>query len=80
MSASIFDERMKRIKIVTCTRTQAGPAAFLGIPQSEVSEVKQRGKIPAEWLVTLMRVKHVLPEWILTGQGPRYAAALAERY
>lgn len=43
---------------------------FLGIHPSEIDAARQRGKIPAEWLVTMMMAESILPEWILTGQGP----------
>ncbi len=55
-------------------------ADFLNIRQSAVSDAKRRGKIPAEWLVILMRIKKVFPEWILTGNGPCFAVILSNRY
>ena len=53
-------------------RTQVELADFLGIRQSSVSDAKKRSKIPAEWLMTLLRFKSVNPEWILTGEGAIY--------
>lgn len=50
-------------------RTQVELAQFLGIRQSSVADAKKRGSIPAEWLVRLLKVKKVNPEWILTGEG-----------
>lgn len=67
---SLFATQMERIKLVTGKRTQAELARFFGIRQSSVSEAKRRGKIPSGWLVILMLVKSVYPEWILTGEGP----------
>lgn len=69
---SIFIEQMERIKQATNTRTQIELAEFLGISQSSVSDAGRRGRIPAEWLVTILRIRGVLPEWILTGHGPCY--------
>jgi len=66
----VFDEQMRRIQEVTGKKTQADLADFLGIRQSSVSDAKRRGKIPADWLVTIMRTKDIHPEWILTGLGP----------
>lgn len=79
-SRKVFEDQMRRIQEAAGTRTQANLADFLGIRQTSVSDAKRRGKIPAEWLVILMRVKQVLPEWILTGQGPCYTVALTGRY
>ncbi|MCL1939914.1 MAG: helix-turn-helix domain containing protein [Desulfovibrionaceae bacterium] len=53
-------------------RTQIELADFLGIKQSSISDAKRRGSIPADWLVALLRLKRVNPEWIMTGQGPRF--------
>lgn len=44
----------------------------MGIRQSSISDARRLGKIPADWLITLLRVKSVHPEWILTGRGPCY--------
>ena len=52
-------------------RTQVELADFLGIRQSSISDAKKRQAIPAEWLVKLLRLKSVNPEWILTGLGPK---------
>lgn len=69
MENQTFDAQMERIKLVTGKRTQVELAGFFGIRQSSVAAVKRRGKIPSGWLVMLMRVKNVSPEWILTGNG-----------
>ena len=51
-------------------RRQVELAEFLGIRQSFISDAKKRQAIPADWLVTLLRLKGINPEWILTGLGP----------
>ena len=66
---SIFDGQMERIHLVTGTRTQLELANFLGIRRSSIVDAKKRGRIPSDWLVTIMRIKGVHPEWILTGDG-----------
>ncbi len=71
-SRKVFEGQMRRIQEVTGKKTQADLADFLGIRQSSVSDAKRRGKIPADWLVTIIRTKDVHPEWILAGQGPCY--------
>lgn len=70
MGASSFQEQLERIKLITDARTQVELATFLGIRQSEVSDAKRRKEIPSSWLVILMLMKNVNPEWILTGKGP----------
>lgn len=52
-------------------RTQNALAELLGIKQSAISLAKRKGTIPAEWLVKLLRLKGINPEWILTGFGPK---------
>ena len=53
-------------------RTQIELANLLGIRQSSISDAKKRNSVPAEWLVTLLRLRGVNPEWVLTGNGPKY--------
>ena len=52
-------------------RTQVELADFLGIRQSSISDAKKRQAIPAEWLVKLLRLKGISPEWIMAGLGPK---------
>ncbi len=72
MANQIFDAQMERIKLITGKNTQVELADLLGVKQCSVSDAKRRGKIPAGWLVILMRYKHANPEWILTGKGPMF--------
>ena len=66
-----LQEQLERIKLISdAPRTQVELAEFLGIRQSEVSDAKRRREIPSSWLVILMLMKNVNPEWILTGKGP----------
>lgn len=52
-------------------RTQMELAVVLGIKQSSVSDAKRRGVIPPEWLIKLLRMRGINPEWILTGKASR---------
>lgn len=70
MENQIFDAQMKRLKLVIRKHTATDLADFFGVPESAVSAAVRRGKMPSSWLVILMRVKNVHPEWILTGKGP----------
>lgn len=65
-----FIEQLKRIHQITGTHSQTGLAAYLGVRRSAVTNAKRTGMIPAEWLLTLLRVANVNPEWILSGAGP----------
>lgn len=70
MENQIFDAQMERLKLVIRKHTATDLADFFGVPESAVSAAVRRGKMPSSWLVILMRVKKVHPEWILTGKGP----------
>lgn len=63
---------LERVFEAAGCRTQSQLADLLGIRQSSISDAKKRGAVPAEWLVKLLRLKKVNPEWILTGQGARF--------
>lgn len=65
------DERLTRVFEAAGCRTQMELAAFLGIRQSSVSDAKKRGVIPSDWLLTLLRLHGVNPQWVLRGEGPR---------
>lgn len=60
---------MERLKLVIRKHTATDLADFFGVPQSAVSAAVRHGKMPSSWLVILMRVKKVHPEWILTARG-----------
>lgn len=62
---------LDRVFEVSECRTQMQLAGLLGIRQSSISDAKKRNAIPAEWLVKLLRLKGINPEWILTGLGPQ---------
>ena len=72
-----FDTRtpLDRFLEAAHCRTQLELAAFLGVRQTFIADAKRRAFIPAEWLLTLLRLKGVNPEWVLTGQGPQYLCA-----
>ena len=62
---------LERVFLAAECRTQVELAELLGIRQSSISDAKKRQAIPAEWLVKLLRLKGISPEWILTGLGPK---------
>ena len=63
---------LKRVFEVTGCATQIELANLLKIGQSSVSDVKRRGSIPPDWLVKLLRLKGVNPDWIINGEGAKY--------
>ena len=60
-------------KITKCT-SQRELAELLGISQPSVSSVckSDSGEVPAQWAITLMRIKGLHPEWLLSGEGPTH--------
>ena len=76
----VFDEQLQRVYQVTGTRTQTELAGWLGVRQTFVADAERRGKIPADWLLILMRLVNVDPEWLLTGRGERLFEAPAGAY
>lgn len=67
-----MDTPLSRVFESAGCRTQIELAKLLGIRQSSISDAKKRNSIPAEWLVTLLRLRNVNPEWILSGTGPKF--------
>lgn len=80
MTVSAFDESLRRIMDHTGTRTQVELASILGIKQSSISDAKKRQSVPAEWLLKLYRSHNLNPDWITTGEGPRFLAPADERW
>ncbi|WP_407944186.1 helix-turn-helix domain-containing protein [Maridesulfovibrio sp.] len=52
--------------------TQVKLAEALDIRQSSISDAKRRKSIPAEWLLKALEISGVDPNWIRTGEGPKY--------
>ena len=71
MDAQRKEDAFSRLYAATGCHTQVQLAKLLEIRQSSISDAKKRSSIPAEWLVKLLRLKGVNPEWILTGLGPK---------
>ncbi|WP_083522031.1 helix-turn-helix domain-containing protein [Desulfovibrio fairfieldensis] len=53
-------------------RTQVELADFLGIKQSSIALAKKKGRVPAEWLLTLWRKRRVNPDWVLKGLEAKF--------
>ena len=67
-----FSEVFDRIKQSTGVKNQSELAVLLGCTEMNISRAKKRGKIPAEWLIKLLRSHELIPDWIITGEGPQY--------
>lgn len=72
-----YEAAMARIAGVTGAVTQVRLAEVLDVRQSSISDAKRRASIPPEWLLKLMRSHLVMPDWVLTGQGPKFIGEAA---
>lgn len=72
MADEIEKNSLERIFEVTGCQTQTELADILGIKQSSISDAKKRNAIPAEWLVKLLRLKNINPQWVVNGDEPKY--------
>lgn len=77
MYSKDFITQLNRIKLATGRHTQRDLAAFLGVSPTAFAAARQRGKIPPEWLLTLVLCKGINPEWILAGNGACHIAGMA---
>ena len=66
--------RLARVFEAAGCRTQLELAAVLDIRQSSISDAKKRGAIPSDWLVKLLQLRGVNPDWIMDGVGPKFLA------
>ena len=71
-------EAYARILAATGTRTQTELAAILGVRQPCISDALRSGRIPANWLLTLVEKNGINPVWIRTGKGARRLAPVEE--
>ncbi|MFV0420857.1 helix-turn-helix domain-containing protein [Oleidesulfovibrio sp.] len=63
----------ERIRSELGAVTQAQLSEVLGINQASVSIAKRSGDIPPRWLLTLLRKYRLNPDWIMTGEGPKFS-------
>ena len=68
------DAVLARLLAATDTKTQIELSEWLGVSQSQISDVKRRNIIPAKWLYLLLeRRTWYNPVWVLTGKGEAYS-------
>ena len=71
-------EEYERILSALDLRTQVKLAEILDVRQSSISDALKRNDpdgVPAGWKLRLLEAAGLRPEWIRTGEGPRYMAA-----
>ena len=68
-------EEYERIISALGLRTQVELAELLDVRQSSISDALKRNDpdgVPAGWKLRLLEAAGLRPEWIRTGEGPRY--------
>ena len=71
-------EEYERILSALDLRTQVKLAEILDVRQSSISDALKRNDpdgVPAGWKLRLLEAAGLRPEWIRTGEGPRYMVA-----
>lgn len=68
----LYKAILRRIRLVTNTKTQRQLGAELGFGQSTIAESERRHAIPSEWFIRLFEKRGVNPIWLKTGCGPVY--------
>lgn len=68
------DAVLARLMVATNTKTHMALSDWLGVSQSQISDVKRRNIFPAKWLYLLLeRRTRYNPVWVLTGKGEAYS-------
>lgn len=64
---------LNRFKTATGTRADVELAGWLGVRQSQISDIKRRNIFPAKLLHLLLEKRtNYNPVWVLTGEGEAY--------
>lgn len=66
-----FEAQLARVHESCGTSSLNELAVFMRASMPELTDARRRGKIPADWLLFLLRTGGINPEWILSGCGPR---------
>ena len=72
LQLSKFEARYQRVFEAAGCKTQTELADILEIKQSSISDAKKRGSIPAHWLVKLLALRGINPDWIKDGIEPKF--------
>lgn len=71
-NAKDTDTQFDRLFDAAGCRTQAELADLLGIRQSSIAVAKRRNRLPSEWLLKILRLRNVNPDWIIFGSVAKY--------
>jgi phage repressor protein C with HTH and peptisase S24 domain len=63
------DAVIKRMMASLGVATQSALADVLGVHRAAVSDAKRQNRVPAEWLLRLLRSNGLNPSWLETGRG-----------
>jgi len=68
----------ERLKKAAGCKTNTDLGRVLGISQASVSQAKAKGRIPADWFLTISSKYDVSIDWLVYGVGPRHRGQAAE--
>ena len=71
MQESHFDAFFRRVVQATGIESQQELARLLGVNRSAVTQAKQKNAVPDKWLLALVRLFGLSPDWLAEGTGPR---------
>lgn len=66
------EKQFERLFEAAGCRTQTELADILGIRQSSIAVAKRRNRLPSDWLLKLLRLRSINPDWIIFGSGPKF--------
>lgn len=66
-----FSNTWERISSETDLKNFTQLAKFLGSTQPNVSRKKKEDKFPAEWILKICINYRLMPEWLISGTGPK---------
>ncbi|SBV92980.1 conserved hypothetical protein [uncultured delta proteobacterium] len=66
------DNQFDRLFDAAGCRTQAELADLLGIRQSSIAVAKRRNRLPSDWLLKILRLRNINPDWIIFGSGAKF--------
>lgn len=67
-----FDEIMDRLKKVTNANSYNSLADALGLSSSAFANLKKRGSVPYDKIISLASSLNVSIDWVITGEGEMY--------
>jgi len=77
MRETDFDSFYSRVVEATGIESQQELSRLLGVNRSAVTQAKQKNAVPDKWLLALVRLFGLNPDWLATGRGPRHFAGPA---